>query len=75
MAILEETWSPFPAITGITVSVAGLPLADFLINVTHNVSELCSLSLPVHLTGGCSAPPKSPVRRQLQVVPYNNHVA
>ena len=75
VASLEETWIPVPAITGITVSVVGLPLADVLINVAHNFSEICSLSPPVHLTGGSSAVPESPARRKLQAVPYTDDVA
>lgn len=75
MASLEETCIPVPAVTGITVSVVGLSLADFLINVTHNFYDICSLSQPVHLTGGFSAAPESPARRKLQVVPYKDDVA
>lgn len=75
MTSLEETGITVPAITGITVSVVDLPLTDFSINVTHNFSERCTLSLPVHLTGGCSAAPESPARRKLQVLPYKDDVA
>lgn len=44
---LEKTWFSVSALTGITVSVVGLPVPDFLINVSHNFSDTCSLSPPV----------------------------
>lgn len=71
----KKTWFSVPAITRITVSVVGLPLPDFLINVSHNFSDTCSLSPPVYLTGRCSAAPGSPARGKLRVLPYRDDVA
>lgn len=52
--MMKKHVSQFAAVTGITVSLLGLPLICFVISVIHNFFELCSLSCV----------PCIPVRRQ-----------